>query len=196
MNEDEPAISRRHFLLTATGIIGSRLFFGGRNCNAKASQSCGHLEAICSEVNGLDPRFTFDTFAIHRDNRSAFAVARAVAEKPGTGFNLLYIYGRHGTGKTHLMQAIGNRAASSRLKVIYVSAKHFGNDFIEAIKNGSLVRFRKRYKQADLVLVDGVLRCAKILDHGTKEISDNDYRDQKAIHSRIQSAGRRVGCHR
>jgi chromosomal replication initiator protein len=156
MNEDKSVISRRNFLLRATGIIGSRLFLGGRNCDAKASQSSGHPKAISSEVNGLDPRFTFDTFTVHRDNQVAHAAASAVAESPGVGFNPLFIYGQHGTGKTHLMHAIGNRAASARRRVIYVPAEHFGSEFIEAIKNRRLMQFRRRYREADVVLVDAV----------------------------------------
>lgn len=106
----------------------------------------------------LNPNYTFDTFIIGSSNNFAHAACLAVAQSPARAYNPLFIYGGVGLGKTHLMQAIGNHvlAEKPRARVCYMSCETFTNDYIDAIQNRTLVDFRKKYRQADLLLIDDI----------------------------------------
>ncbi|HZO83825.1 MAG TPA: chromosomal replication initiator protein DnaA [Verrucomicrobiae bacterium] len=106
----------------------------------------------------LNPRNTFDTFVVGNNNTFAHAAAIAVAQSPGKSYNPLFVYSSVGLGKTHLLHAIGHHVASTRkkTKVVYVSCEKFTNEFIEAIQNNQLVRFRKKYRQNDVFLIDDI----------------------------------------
>ncbi len=107
---------------------------------------------------GLNPRNTFETFVVGPNNEIAHAASVAVAQQPARTYNPLFIYGGVGLGKTHLMQAIGQFTVGKKknTKVIYLSSELFINEFIDAIQNSNLVKFRKRYRQADLLLIDDI----------------------------------------
>ncbi|MCH9812742.1 MAG: chromosomal replication initiator protein DnaA [Epsilonproteobacteria bacterium] len=104
----------------------------------------------------LNPSYTFDTFIVGSSNQFAFSSAQAVAKKPGSNYNPLFIYGFSGLGKTHLMQAIGNHAVHSGHSVIYTTSEQFMNDFIYNIKNQTMDRFRKKYRECDFLLIDDI----------------------------------------
>ena len=107
---------------------------------------------------GLNPRNTFESFVIGPNNEIAHAASLAVAQSPARTYNPLFIYGGVGLGKTHLMQAIGQYvwAKKKSTKVMYLSSELFINDFIDAIQHNNLVKFRKRYRQAELLLIDDI----------------------------------------
>ena len=107
---------------------------------------------------GLNPRNTFESFVVGPNNEIAHAASLAVAQAPARTYNPLFIYGGVGLGKTHLMQAIGQYALSKKknTKVIYLSSELFINEFIDAIQHNNLVKFRKRYRQADLLCIDDI----------------------------------------
>src|SRR5215218_7906729 len=107
---------------------------------------------------GLNPRNTFESFVVGPNNEIAHAASLAVAQSPARTYNPLFIYGGVGLGKTHLMQAIGQYVWAKRknVKVLYVSSELFINEFIDAIQHSNLVKFRKRYRQADLLLIDDI----------------------------------------
>ena len=106
----------------------------------------------------LNPRSTFGAFVVGENNRFAAAAARAVAEAPARTYNPLFLHGRVGLGKTHLMQAIGHQIQEDRkhLKVFYVTSEQFTNDYIGAIQHGELAKFRKSYRQVDVLLIDDI----------------------------------------
>jgi chromosomal replication initiator protein len=108
----------------------------------------------------FDDKYTFDSFVIGESNRFAYAAAQAVAERPGQAYNPLFIYGGSGLGKTHLMQAIGHYARTHypHMRIKYVSAEGFLNDFIAAVLDKSAPRdsFRRLYRDNDLLLVDDI----------------------------------------
>jgi chromosomal replication initiator protein len=109
-------------------------------------------------VFGLNPRNTFESFVVGPNNEIAHAASLAVAQTPARTYNPLFIYGGVGLGKTHLMQAIGQYvwAKKKNTKVMYLSSELFINEFIDAIQHSNLVKFRKRYRQADLLLIDDI----------------------------------------
>ena len=108
-------------------------------------------------ANGMNPRNTFDAFVVGTNNQFAQAACKAVADAPAKTYNPLFIYGGVGLGKTHLMHAIGYAiAAKKKTKVVYITSETFTNEFIDAIQNNSLVKFRKRYRQADVLLIDDI----------------------------------------
>lgn len=107
---------------------------------------------------GLNPRYTFDSFVTGESNRFAHATSFAVGEAPGMAYNPLFLYGDSGMGKTHLMHAIGNYALSlyPDLKIRYVSAEEFTNDFINAMRDGTLPAFKDSYRTIDILLIDDI----------------------------------------
>ncbi len=118
-----------------------------------------HVEARpAATVPGLNPRNTFESFVVGPNNEIAHAASLAVAQALARTYNPLFIYGGVGLGKTHLMQAIGQFVWAKRknVKVIYLSSELFINEFIDAIQHSNLVKFRKRYRQADLLLIDDI----------------------------------------
>lgn len=106
----------------------------------------------------LNRRYTFDTFVVGNSNRLAFAAAQAVAEKPGQAHNPLFIYGGVGLGKTHLAQAIGHKIHQffPKLKILYVSAELFTNEFVQSISQGKMDEFKNTYRGIDVLLVDDI----------------------------------------
>jgi chromosomal replication initiator protein len=108
--------------------------------------------------HGMNPRNTFDTFVVGSNNQFAHAAALAVAQAPAKTYNPLFVYGGVGLGKTHLMQAVGQQVTDRKknFKVMYLSSERFTNEFIDAIQHNTLVKFRKRYRQADVLLIDDI----------------------------------------
>lgn len=105
----------------------------------------------------LNPKFTFEEFIVGPSNNFAHAATLAVAQAPARAYNPLFIYGDVGLGKTHLMQAIGHHVlATSRATVSYLSTEAFVNEYIDALQNRSLVQFRKKYRNTDLLLIDDI----------------------------------------
>ena len=108
--------------------------------------------------HGLNPRNRFEAFVVGSNNQFAHAAALAVSQSPAKSYNPLFIYGGVGLGKTHLMQAIGQETIERRenQKVMYLSSERFTNEFIDAIQHNMLVKFRKRYRQTDVLLIDDI----------------------------------------
>jgi len=109
-----------------------------------------------SDLTKMNPRYSFATFIVGRSNRLAHAGSLAVAERPGTSYNPLFIYGGVGLGKTHLLHAIGNRVLEDERSVLYVSAETFTNELINAIRTHANEEFRAKYRTIDVLLLDDV----------------------------------------
>jgi len=123
-----------------------------------AESKTASAEAGSALAGGMIPRNTFSTFVVGATNQFAHAAALAVSQAPARTYNPLFIHGGTGLGKTHLMQAIGQHVAQrgASVKVMYLSSEKFTNEFIDAIQNNCLPKFRKRYRQADLLLIDDI----------------------------------------
>lgn len=109
--------------------------------------------------NRLSPRNTFESFVTGPSNRMAYAACTAVAEHPGARYSPLFLFGGTGLGKTHLLQAIGNEALARHpnLRVAYLSAEQWVNEYIADIQAKRFDEFRKRYRDGcDLLLIDDI----------------------------------------
>lgn len=109
-------------------------------------------------AGSLNPRNTFETFVVGSNNQMAHAAALAVAQAPAQAYNPLFLYGDTGLGKTHLMHAIGHAIIRHNpdARVAYLSTEKFTNEFIQALQENSLTKFRQRYRHADVLLLDDV----------------------------------------
>lgn len=114
--------------------------------------------------SNLDNRYTFENFISGESNKFAKAISLAVAEKPGTMYNPLFIYGSSGLGKTHLMHAIGNYIfENSHKKVLYVTSEKFTNDFFEIYQKNKnkdgynqIGDFKNKYRDIDVLMIDDI----------------------------------------
>ena len=102
--------------------------------------------------------YTFERFIVGNSNRFAHAAAYSVSQNPAMTYNPLFIYGQSGLGKTHLLYAIASevRKKFDKLNIVYIKGDDFTNELVEAIQAGAVERFRQRYRQADLLLVDDI----------------------------------------
>jgi chromosomal replication initiator protein len=110
------------------------------------------------KVDNLNPRYTFDSFVVGPFNQLANAAAQAVLNSPALTYNPLYIYGSTGHGKTHLIQALGNKFKQlyPSKKVFYVSSEKFTVDYTTAVQGGRAKQFKDKYRQYDVLIVDDV----------------------------------------
>ena len=110
------------------------------------------------EKAGLNPKYTFSNFVVGDNNNLAHAASLAVAESPAEIYNPLYIYGGVGLGKTHLLLSIGNyvRTENPGVNLIYIKAEDFMNHMIRSLQTGGMEEFRKKYRKADLLLMDDI----------------------------------------
>ncbi|CAA6679596.1 MULTISPECIES: chromosomal replication initiator protein DnaA [unclassified Lentimonas] len=106
----------------------------------------------------LNPRNTFDNFVVGSGNQLSHAASMAVANAPGRAYNPLFVYGETGLGKTHLMHAVAHQmlANNPNARIAYVSTEKFTNEFIHAIRENKLTKFRKYYRTVDALLVDDI----------------------------------------
>lgn len=135
-----------------------------------------------SPANGewsFNPKNTFETFVVGNNNNFSYAAALAVAQAPGKSYNPLFLYGGVGLGKTHLLHAIGQHVVSHRkgARVAYVSSEKFTNEYIDGIQNNQLVRFRKKYRQTDVLLIDDIQFLA-----GKERIQEEFFHTFNALH--------------
>ena len=107
-------------------------------------------------IGNLNPRYLFETYVVGPSNRLAHAACLAVAEKPASTYNPLFLYGGVGLGKTHLLHAIGHKCRMADLEVLYASSEQFTNDLINSIRAQDTEGFRDKYRTIDVLLIDDI----------------------------------------
>jgi chromosomal replication initiator protein len=131
--------------------------------------------------SALNPKYTFEQFVIGKGSRFAHAAALSVAEMPGQAYNPLFIHGRPGLGKTHLLHAIGNyvRRHGSGVSVRYATVEQFTNEFVDAVRARDTQAFKERFRGVDVLLLDDVqfladkARTEEELFHTFNELHDS-----------------------
>jgi chromosomal replication initiator protein len=111
-----------------------------------------------SKDDNLNPRYTFETFVVGPFNELAFAAAQTIIKSPGQIYNPLLLYGETGRGKTHLIQAMGNKIKSlfPNKKVFYLTSERFGNELLTALQEGKARQFKDKYREYDVLILDDV----------------------------------------
>jgi chromosomal replication initiator protein len=144
----------------------------------KALETAAERNSHHSDLN-FNPKNTFETFVVGNNNNFSYAAALAVAQAPGKSYNPLFLYGGVGLGKTHLLHAIGQHVFNSKktARVAYVSSEKFTNEYIDAIQNNMLVKFRKKYRQTDVLLIDDIQFLA-----GKERIQEEFFHTFNALH--------------
>ena len=120
-------------------------------------------EFYINKSDNLNPRYTFDNFVIGSFNELAHTAAQAAIRRPGITYNPFFIYGDTGRGKTHLIQAIGNQFKKlyPTRKVYYLTSEKFGTDYTDSLQAGTANRFKEKYRQYDLIIMDDVQFLSK-----------------------------------
>jgi len=131
--------------------------------NKKANIETNKQEAETEEEHILQKpllydKYTFENFVVGENSKFAHAAAMAVSNAPGREYNPLFIYGGVGLGKTHLLQATGNRVYSQypNLRILYTQTEEFLNEMIKSIQEYSTIQFKQKYREIDLLLIDDV----------------------------------------
>jgi len=138
----------------------------------------GHERTANSELP-FNPKNTFESFVVGNNNNFSYAAALAVAQAPGKSYNPLFLYGGVGLGKTHLLHAIGQHVAVNKkgARVAYLSSEKFTNEYIDGIQNNQLAKFRKKYRQTDVLLIDDIQFLA-----GKERIQEEFFHTFNALH--------------
>lgn len=128
---------------------------------------------------GLNDRYTFDSFVVGSGNEMAHAACQAVAAQIGTKYNPLFLYGGVGIGKTHLIQAVGNQAITKNpnIKVVYASTEQFTQEFVDALRFRKTTDFAKHYRSADILIVDDMQFIA-----GKEKVQEEFFHTFNALH--------------
>lgn len=131
---------------------------GPREAVSRARSAPGPTPPLEAEALRLRPKYTFEQFVIGASNRFAHAAALAAAETPGHAYNPLFIHGRPGLGKTHLLHAIGNYVLrfGSGLTVRYATVEEFTNEFVRAVRERDTGAFKRRFREVDVLLLDDI----------------------------------------
>ncbi|GAC1387338.1 MAG: chromosomal replication initiator protein DnaA [Candidatus Saccharimonadales bacterium] len=128
---------------------------------------------------GLNERYTFESFIVGSGNELAYAACQAIAQYPGTKYNPLFIYGGVGIGKTHLIQAVGNAIMSNNPDaiIVYASSEQFVQEFVDALRFKKTTDFAKHYRSADVLIVDDMQFIA-----GKEKMQEEFFHTFNALH--------------
>ncbi|MBU4353114.1 chromosomal replication initiator protein DnaA [Candidatus Parcubacteria bacterium] len=125
---------------------------------AHAEEQLGFNEFYADKEANLNPKYTFDSYIVGSFNEVANAAALSVAKNLGTAYNPLFIYGGVGLGKTHLIQAIGNKVKENNPenKVLYLTSEKFTTEFINSIQNKNTYSFKEKYRKYNFLIIDDI----------------------------------------
>ncbi|MEA1872330.1 MAG: chromosomal replication initiator protein DnaA [Chloroflexota bacterium] len=120
-----------------------------------AKQTDGGTSSKATQYR-FNPRYTFDNFVVSDSNRLSYAAAVEVAENPGSSYNPLFIHSSTGQGKTHLLHAIGHLTTNNGVQAAYITAEQFANEFVSAVRENQVDKFRSKFRNIHIFLLDDV----------------------------------------
>ena len=120
-----------------------------------ATQTDGGTSSRATQYR-FNPKYTFDNFVVSDSNRLAYAAAVEVAENPGISYNPLFIHSSTGQGKTHLLHAIGQLTTNNGLQAAYITAEQFANEFVLAVRENQVDKFRSKFRNIHIFLFDDI----------------------------------------
>lgn len=128
---------------------------------------------------GLNERYTFESFIVGSGNELAYAACQAIAASPGTKYNPLFVYGGVGIGKTHLIQAVGNEVLARKpdARIVYASTEQFVQEFVDSLRFKKTTDFAKHYRSADVLIVDDMQFIA-----GKEKVQEEFFHTFNALH--------------
>ena len=149
-----------------TGISTENLeiiFRSKSNSNKKIKNENEDFESLLKASGINDSQNTFENFVQGQSNAIAYATCIAVAEHPGENYNPLFIFGKTGLGKTHLMQAVANYALrkNPNLNVLYTTCEQYVQEFVNSIQNNTTTDFKNKYRNVDILLIDDIHQLSK-----------------------------------
>ncbi|PID87499.1 chromosomal replication initiator protein DnaA [Candidatus Gracilibacteria bacterium] len=144
-------------------VIDCTVFLKNRTKYEKNIKSDKGIVSSSTNIKKINNRYTLQNFIVGPDNQLAYSAAEAVCKKPGKSYNPLYIYGDVGLGKTHVLQAIGNKILTDfkGKKVIYTTADKFITEYVTAVKKRNIDRLREKYREMDVLIIDDVQFLSK-----------------------------------
>ena len=147
--------------------------------SSSTKQSSSHSSQSHTYSQGLNERYTFESFIVGAGNELAFAACQSVVNLPGNKYNPLFLYGGVGIGKTHLMQAVGNAilVKNPDAKILYISTEQFLREFVEAIRFKKTSEFASFYRTADVLIVDDIQFIA-----GKEKIQEEFFHTFNSLH--------------
>lgn len=130
----------------------------------KETQELPLADYYINKDDNLNPRYTFDSFIIGSFNELAHAASQAIVRQPGIVYNPLFIYGSTGHGKTHLIQAIGNKIKEIQRdkKVFYLTSEKFASEYVAAIQQNKMTTFKDKYRKYDVLIMDDIQFLSKM----------------------------------
>ena len=152
-------VSKQNDFIKAVKIIVSKRKKPGSTVKkGNQTENIGLDLDTVDKISNLNSRFVFKEFVVAPHNKFAHAAAQAVTERLGVGYNPIFIYGPSGVGKTHLIQAIGNkiRALYPKMKTRYITSEAFLESYVTNIKANSLEEFRREFKSIEVLIIDDV----------------------------------------
>lgn len=158
LNKLEPTIEKTEYVVDLSSLKKAKENRKSKNEVFLNKKQMNLIEINIDQETNLNPRYTFENFVVGSNNELAHAAAIAVTENLGKKYNPLFIYGGVGLGKTHLIQAIGNKVKNSKkkLKIQYVSCEKFTEELVNSIRKQTVDEFRKKFRQLDLLLIDDI----------------------------------------
>lgn len=150
-------------LVPETAVTRTEAEHNGLNPDHEQPNGGQSFSKALSPPSQLNQQYTFNTFVRGVSNQFAHATCMAVADAPGKTYNPLFIYGSTGLGKTHLLQAVGNKVLKDNPKAVvcYISSERFMNEMIHCIRHGKMPQFRQKYRNCDVFLVDDIQFISK-----------------------------------
>jgi len=149
-----------NFDISVEFVIEEDLPTYAKKNNIKKEETEDIIEKTEDIIETFIPKvdYTFETFVVGASNSFVYSAALAVANTPGGAYNPLFIYGKTGLGKTHLLYSIQNevKKKNNKLNIIYISTEEFANEIITAIRDKKTFEFRNKYRTADFFLIDDV----------------------------------------